>query len=122
MTFLEIVRILYEDLFPELNQPTKNKPPIDMSPAMISLIISLVEEAVKLCPEIIADLQTIFGNPNPTPADWEALRQKVLSISYAGYVPASALPASAPAAASQPVTPASTSSNAPISQSGANPS
>lgn len=78
-----------------------------MNPAIISLIISLVEEAVKLEPEIVAELQTIFGNPNPTPADWQALRAKVLAKSYADYVPASALaPATAAATAPGVNTPA----------------
>ena len=62
-----------------------------MSPALIAIIISLVEEAVKLAPGVYEDLQLIFSKPNPTPDDWEALRAKVLSVSYADYVPASAL-------------------------------
>jgi hypothetical protein len=71
-----------------------------MNPAIISLIISLVQEAIALEPSIVTDLQALFSNPSPTPADWEALRQKVLSKSYSSYVPASALPAgsTAPAA------------------------
>lgn len=65
-----------------------------MNPALIALIIQLVETAVQLEPSIATELQTLFNNPNPTPADWEALRQKVLSKSYSTYVPASALPSS----------------------------
>lgn len=65
-----------------------------MNPALISLIVSLVQEAIALEPSILTDLQTLFANPTPTPADWEALRQKVLSKSYSDYVPASALPPS----------------------------
>jgi len=67
---------------------------------MIALILSLVQEAVTLTPGIVEDLKLIFNNPSPTPADWEALRAKVLSKSYADFVPASALPA---LAASKPV-------------------
>jgi hypothetical protein len=63
-----------------------------MNPALISLIVSLVQEAIALEPSILTDLQTLFANPAPTPADWEALRQTVLSKTYGSYVPASALP------------------------------
>lgn len=81
------------------------EPPL-MTPATIALIISLVEEAVKITPGIVADLQELFSDPNPTPAKWEALRQKVKSKSYADYVPASALPgAIAPANAGGGATP-----------------
>ena len=62
-----------------------------MSPAAIALIIQLVEEAIKITPAAYADFQTIFSNPNPTPADWAALRAKVLAKDYAAYVPASDL-------------------------------
>jgi len=64
-----------------------------MNPTVIYLILSLVEEAIKDTPGIVTDLQAIFSKPNPSPADWEALRAKVLSKSYADYVPSSALPA-----------------------------
>jgi hypothetical protein len=67
---------------------------------MIALIIQLVQEAVTLAPGIVTDLQDIFSKANPTPADWEALRAKILSKSYEDFVPASALPA---LAASKPV-------------------
>lgn len=69
-----------------------------MNPATIALIISLIEEAVKIAPGIYDDLTLLFDNPSPTPADWEALRAKVLSKSYADYVPASALAAASPGA------------------------
>jgi len=64
-----------------------------MTPAAISLIISLVEEAIKEYPAIAADLTSIFSKSNPTPDDWNLLRAKVLVKSYADYVPASAIPA-----------------------------
>jgi hypothetical protein len=63
-----------------------------MSPATIALVISLAEEAIKEFPAIKADFAAIFTKANPTAADWEALRSKVLSNSYADFVPASALP------------------------------
>lgn len=63
-----------------------------MNPALLAAIISLVQEAITLEPSIQAELQTLFSQSNPTPADWEALRQKVLSKTYGDYVPATALP------------------------------
>jgi hypothetical protein len=66
-----------------------------MTPAAIALIISLVEEAVKEEPAIQADIVNIFTKSNPTPADWEALRAKVLAKGYGDYVPASQLPPAA---------------------------
>jgi hypothetical protein len=90
-----------------------------MSPALIALIVSLVEEAIKDTPGIVTDLKAIFANPDPTPADWEALRSKVLAKSYADYVPARALPPAANAAPLPGVSTAAAESNAPISQASA---
>lgn len=90
-----------------------------MPPATIALIIALVEEAIKVEPQVAAGLQSIFSKANPTPEDWQTLRANALAKSYADYVPASALPASSPAAQIPPVTTAATESNAPISQPGA---
>ena len=90
-----------------------------MSPALIALIIQMVQEAVTLAPGIVADLQTIFNNPNPTPADWEALRAKVLAKTYADYVPASALAPGSPAAEIPPLAIVQAELNAPISHPGA---
>jgi hypothetical protein len=61
---------------------------------MIPLIISLIEEAIKIEPDVAAGLTAIFSKSNPSPDDWAALRAKVLAKSYAQYVPASAIPAS----------------------------
>ena len=63
-----------------------------MSPTLIALILSLAEEAIKDAPQLAADLKEIFAKTDPTPADWQALREKALAKSYADYVPASALP------------------------------
>ena len=72
-----------------------------MSPAMLALIFSLVEEAIKVTPGLVTAFEEIFSNPNATPADWEALRAKVLANAYGDYVPQSDLsqeqPAPAPA-------------------------
>jgi hypothetical protein len=77
-----------------------------MNPALIALIIQLVETAVADAPQLYDDLQNIFDNPNPTPADWEALRAKVLAEGYFDYVPDSALAPDKAAQASPAVTPA----------------
>lgn len=58
-----------------------------MSQALLAIIVSLVEEAVKLAPSIVADFQAIFSKPNPTPADWAALRASILEKSYEDFVP-----------------------------------
>lgn len=63
-----------------------------MNPALLAAIVALIQEAVTLEPSIAAELQALFSLQNPTPADWEALRTKVLSKTYQDYVPASALP------------------------------
>jgi hypothetical protein len=70
------------------------KPTPQMNPALIAAIIALIEEALKVAPGVYDDLTLFFYiNPSPTPADWQALREKVLGKSYADYVPATALPA-----------------------------
>ena len=58
-----------------------------MNPAMIALILSLVEEAVKVYPTISADLAAIFSKPNPSPDDWLALRSKVLAMKFEEIAP-----------------------------------
>ena len=58
-----------------------------MDPATISLIIGLVELAVKAEPALAAELQTIFNNPNPTPDDWAALKAKVTGTSFESLAP-----------------------------------
>lgn len=58
-----------------------------MTPAMLTLIISLVEEAIKLEPAIATELQTIFSKSNPTAADWMALKAKVQSETFASLAP-----------------------------------
>jgi hypothetical protein len=63
-----------------------------MPPAMIGLIISLVEELVKIAPSVVTDIQAIFNKPNPTPADWQAIRDSVMAKKYTDFVPDSQLP------------------------------
>jgi hypothetical protein len=77
-----------------------------MNPALLALIIQLVEVAIQEEPAIVSELQALFENGAPTPADWEALRAKVLGKSYLDYVPASALPAATSGPAPAPAAPA----------------
>jgi hypothetical protein len=90
-----------------------------MPPAVLALVFSLVEEAVKITPGLVTAFQDIFSKSNPTPDDWAALRAKVLAGSYADYVPDSdlqaALASSSDAAPiDPPVTVASSPAPAPI--------
>lgn len=58
---------------------------------LFSVILLGLEEAIKLAPSLIADIQGILGK-NPTAEDWQALRDKVNSKGYFDYVPQSDLP------------------------------
>lgn len=58
-----------------------------MTPATLALIIGLVEEAVKLEPSIVAELQSIFSKPDPTPADWLALKAKIQGQTFEQLAP-----------------------------------
>ena len=58
-----------------------------MSPATIALIISLIEEAIKVEPMVAAELQAIFSKPQPTTEDWLALKAKVLGQQFAQLAP-----------------------------------
>lgn len=58
-----------------------------MNPAMIALILSLIEEAIKVEPAVAAELQALFSNPSPSPADWQVLRAKVLGESFESLAP-----------------------------------
>ena len=58
-----------------------------MSPATIALIIGLVEEAIKVEPALAAELQALFSKPDPTPADWLALKTRVLGQSFESLAP-----------------------------------
>jgi len=58
-----------------------------MSPAMLALIISLVEEAIKQAPSIRAEFNAITAKPDPTPADWLALKERVLAQSFESLAP-----------------------------------
>ena len=64
-----------------------------MPPAALSLALFIVQEGIKDAPGLIAALKAIFATADPTAADWEALRAKVMAKSYADYVPDSALTA-----------------------------
>ena len=63
-----------------------------MTPQLLQGILLILEEAIKLSPMLIVDLQAIFSRPDPTAADWQELKDKVNSKSYFDYTPASDLP------------------------------
>jgi len=65
-----------------------------MSPALISVIIFAVQEAIKHAPGLVTDLRTILSKSEPTDEDWDELRKKVASKGYYDYVPASSIPRS----------------------------
>jgi hypothetical protein len=58
-----------------------------MNPATIAIIVSLVEQAIKDAPHLIADFKAIFNKVDPTPADWMALRERVLATSFESLAP-----------------------------------
>jgi hypothetical protein len=70
-----------------------------MDPATINLALMGVEFLVKEAPEVAAELKSLFSKTEPTPADWNALRARVLAKSYEQLVPNSALNAVPPAQA-----------------------
>lgn len=61
-----------------------------MNPQIIALLIQLVELAIKEEPAIALELHNIFSKPNPSAADWQALREKVLGESFESLSPAAA--------------------------------
>jgi hypothetical protein len=58
-----------------------------MSEVALAALVSLVEEAVKLEPSIAAEFRTLFNNPEATPADWQAVRTRVLGQSFESLAP-----------------------------------
>lgn len=58
-----------------------------MSPATIALIISLVEEAIKLRPMLQEELSALFSAPDPKPEDWVHLRERVLTTPFETLAP-----------------------------------
>ena len=58
-----------------------------MNPALIPLILGLVELMVKYEPAIAADLKNIFSKSDPTPEDWMALRAKVCGTPFEALAP-----------------------------------
>jgi hypothetical protein len=67
-----------------------------MTPAMLALIIGLVEEAIKLYPSIADEIKAITSKPDPTPADWLALKERVLALDFSTLAPDVKLTADAP--------------------------
>lgn len=58
-----------------------------MSTTLIALIVSMVEELVKIAPGVVTDIQTVLSKPQATPDDWQAIKDKVLAKRYEDFVP-----------------------------------
>lgn len=60
-----------------------------MPPVVIPIVMALIQNS----PEIIAMLKQLFsGGADPTPADWQALHDRVLAKAYEQYDPGSVTP------------------------------
>lgn len=66
-----------------------------MTPEEINLAIMGVEFLIKEVPEVSAEIKNLLSKPSPTPADWSAMRARVVANTYAKLVPNSAIPAPA---------------------------
>lgn len=62
----------------------------------IPTILSLIEWLIGQEPKIQAALQSIFSNPNPTPKDWQLLRDSIAAETYEQLVPDTQLPQTTP--------------------------
>lgn len=58
-----------------------------MTPATLALIVGLIEEAIKVEPLIATELSKIFSKTNPVPADYMALKLRVLGIPFEALAP-----------------------------------
>jgi len=63
-----------------------------MPPQAIQLGLFVIEEAIKQEPAIADAIRGLLNKNDPTPADWQALRDRVAAKSYRDYVPTTALP------------------------------
>ena len=60
--------------------------------AIVVALIGLIEIVVREFPAIASEIRAVMDMENPTPEDWQALRDKAAEKSYANYVPGSGLP------------------------------
>ena len=58
-----------------------------MNPAVIALIMGLVEMAIKYEPVIQKELSDILSKKDPTPEDWAALKARVLATPFESLAP-----------------------------------
>jgi hypothetical protein len=63
---------------------------------ILAAILPLIQIVVKNYPDIKEGLKNLFNKPDPTDADWDALRAKVLAKKYEDYVPSTRLPPDGP--------------------------
>ena len=58
-----------------------------MSPATLAIVLALIQEGIKEYPAIRQALADLLTKSDPTPADWLALRDKVLAQSFESLAP-----------------------------------
>ena len=58
-----------------------------MTPNLIALIVSMVEELVKIAPGVVSDIKNVLSKTDATPADWQAVKDAVLAKRYEDFVP-----------------------------------
>lgn len=63
-----------------------------MPPQAVSLALFIIEEGIKLEPELANAVRSLLSKNDPSPQDWADLRTTVMAKSYRDYVPATALP------------------------------
>lgn len=63
-----------------------------MNNQILALAIFGLQELIKQAPGLWSAFAELFSKSNPTDADWDALRLKILSKSYKDYVPTTQLP------------------------------
>lgn len=62
-----------------------------MSPITISAILTLVEQLFRDVPSAVIEVKKLLEKPNPTPADWIELRERI-TVPYETRVPHTKLP------------------------------
>ncbi len=58
-----------------------------MNPALLALVLQLIEFVIKEEPAVEAELKAIFSKAEVTPADWNMLRAKILAQSFTALAP-----------------------------------
>jgi hypothetical protein len=62
-----------------------------MDPATLTLALACLQAALKETPVLVDDIRQLFAKGDPTAAQWEALRARVMANDYKTLVPNSRL-------------------------------